>query len=315
MRVKEMADLAGTTTRAVRHYHALGLLPVPATRGMQRDYGFEHLARLLRIRWLSESGLSLERIAQILDDEAAHPTRPTRSAEPTPPARPTRSADSPAAPLPSRPEDTTLADLRATRTEIDRRIDELLHQRRRIDQLIAKASSGERLSPLPSSLETFYSDLEQRLTSPGAVRILRNKQHAMTLLAGTGLFPTTTIDLALDDFDTAERDVMADLFERFNALKGLDLRDPRTDDLRRGLTADLWGLLERHKQVSHDLLRTLPGGRFSARLWSTYGLLLRVAYPDPLQQAVVRDLLALMAADPTLIDVLDPTVRQEWLHA
>lgn len=303
MRVKEIANLAGTTTRAVRHYHALGLLPVPATRGMQRDYGFEHLARLLRIRWLSESGLSLERIAQILDGEAEAGGSPGSPGSP-------RSTSSPCSPA-----DTTLPDLHAARAEIDQRIEQLIHQRRRIDQLIAKASSGEPLSPLPSSLETFYSDIEKRLTSPGAVRILRNKQHVMTLLAVTGLFPTTTIDLILDDFDAADRDVIADLVERFNALKGIDPQDPCTEDLCRDLTADLWDMVERHKQVSRDLLHTLPGGRFSARLWSTYGLLLPIAYPDPLQQAVVSDLLALMAADPALIDVLDPTVRQEWLHA
>ena len=66
-----MADLAGTTTRTVRYYHRLGLLPVPPLVAGRRDYGIEHLARLLRIRWLAESGIPLAKIAQMLPDEPA----------------------------------------------------------------------------------------------------------------------------------------------------------------------------------------------------------------------------------------------------
>ena len=48
MRVTKIADLAGTTPRAVRHYHRLGLLEVPPTVRGRREYGVGHLARLLR---------------------------------------------------------------------------------------------------------------------------------------------------------------------------------------------------------------------------------------------------------------------------
>jgi len=34
MPVKELADLAGTRVRTIRHYHRIGLLPVPASRGV-----------------------------------------------------------------------------------------------------------------------------------------------------------------------------------------------------------------------------------------------------------------------------------------
>ena len=50
MRVTQIADLASTTPRAVRHYHRLGLLEVPPTVRGRREYGVEHLVRLLRIR-------------------------------------------------------------------------------------------------------------------------------------------------------------------------------------------------------------------------------------------------------------------------
>ena len=147
MRVKEMADLAGTTTRTVRYYHRLGLLPVPPTRGAQRSYDIEHLARLLRIRWLVRSGVPLKRVASLLDKDTGSGGRPGEGEG--------------AAAL----ADSALTDLRATRTEIDARIAELEHQRRRIDLLIAKAASGKPLSPLPRTVTDYYGDLESRLSS------------------------------------------------------------------------------------------------------------------------------------------------------
>ncbi|WP_235984964.1 MerR family transcriptional regulator [Actinomyces trachealis] len=66
MRVRQIAKLAGTTPRAVRHYHRLGLLEVPPTVRGRREYEVEHLARLMRIRWLAEGELSLRQVGQIL---------------------------------------------------------------------------------------------------------------------------------------------------------------------------------------------------------------------------------------------------------
>lgn len=68
--IREVAELAGVTPRAVRHYNAIGLLAPPARRddGHKR-YGREHLDRLVRIKRLRDLGLGLERIAA-LDDAA-----------------------------------------------------------------------------------------------------------------------------------------------------------------------------------------------------------------------------------------------------
>ena len=46
MHVKELARIAGTTPRAVRYYHHLGLLEIPPTVRGRREYGVEHVARL-----------------------------------------------------------------------------------------------------------------------------------------------------------------------------------------------------------------------------------------------------------------------------
>ena len=66
MNVKELARIAGTTPRAVRYYHHLGLLEIPPTVRGRREYGVEHVARLLRIRWLADGGLSLTQVAEML---------------------------------------------------------------------------------------------------------------------------------------------------------------------------------------------------------------------------------------------------------
>ena len=71
MRVAEIAELTGTTVRTVRYYHSLGLLPVPGERGGWRDYDLGHVARLSRIRWLVQAGVSLETIRRVLDEPEA----------------------------------------------------------------------------------------------------------------------------------------------------------------------------------------------------------------------------------------------------
>ncbi|GAB7039398.1 MULTISPECIES: helix-turn-helix domain-containing protein [Catenuloplanes] len=57
---RELAEIAGTTVKAVRYYHRIGLLPEPerAANGYKR-YRVAHLTRLLRIRRLIDIGVSL----------------------------------------------------------------------------------------------------------------------------------------------------------------------------------------------------------------------------------------------------------------
>ena len=70
---RELAQLAGTTVRAVRHYHAVGLLDEPYRRtNGYKQYGVAHLVRTLRIRRLTELGFSLAQVAD-LGDADEHP--------------------------------------------------------------------------------------------------------------------------------------------------------------------------------------------------------------------------------------------------
>ncbi|MBV1938204.1 MerR family transcriptional regulator [Streptomyces sp. BV286] len=71
MRIGELASTVGVTTRTVRHYHHLGLLPEPERRSNgYRDYGLRHLVALARIRRLTELGLGLAEVRDVLADDA-----------------------------------------------------------------------------------------------------------------------------------------------------------------------------------------------------------------------------------------------------
>ncbi|MCP8708878.1 MerR family transcriptional regulator [Streptomyces sp. AC04842] len=71
MRIGELAAVVGVTTRAVRHYHHLGLLPEPERLGNgYRDYTLRHAVVLARIRRLTELGLGLAEVRDVLADDA-----------------------------------------------------------------------------------------------------------------------------------------------------------------------------------------------------------------------------------------------------
>ncbi|MFI9232339.1 MerR family transcriptional regulator [Streptomyces rimosus] len=76
MRIGELAALAGVTTRTVRHYHHLGLLPEPARRANgYRQYGLRDAVTLARVRRLTELGLGLVEVRDVLADDAGRELR------------------------------------------------------------------------------------------------------------------------------------------------------------------------------------------------------------------------------------------------
>ncbi|RBO93967.1 helix-turn-helix domain-containing protein [Nocardia puris] len=80
---RQLAELAGTSLRTVRHYHEVGLLPEPerSSNGYKK-YGVAHLVRLLRIKRLTDLGFSLGQIAEMGDaDEHPHAALRTLDAE------------------------------------------------------------------------------------------------------------------------------------------------------------------------------------------------------------------------------------------
>lgn len=134
MRVAELAELTGITVRTVRYYHAIGLLPVPPARGGWRDYGLVHVARLSRIRWLTEAGVSLAMIGELLAAEPA-------------------GADG------ARGRESVLVDLRATVSAVDEQLARLREQRERLARLMRLVESGAPLTPMAPRAVEFYDRL------------------------------------------------------------------------------------------------------------------------------------------------------------
>jgi DNA-binding transcriptional MerR regulator len=70
--IGQLAAYAGVTTRAVRHYHQIGLLPEPERdHSGYRTYAAPDVVRLIRVRTLADAGVPLARVEELLaaDDD------------------------------------------------------------------------------------------------------------------------------------------------------------------------------------------------------------------------------------------------------
>jgi DNA-binding transcriptional MerR regulator len=106
--IGQLADYAGVTIKAVRHYHRRGLLPEPPrdASGYRRYTATDAIA-LVKIRTLAEAGVPLARIGSLL------------AAEP--------------------------AEFAVSMTEIDRKLHERVEELHRTRERIARLSAGDRL--------------------------------------------------------------------------------------------------------------------------------------------------------------------------
>lgn len=65
--IGQLAAYSGVTTRAVRHYHQIGLLPEPERDASgYRTYAAPDVVALIRIRTLAEAGVPLARVQELL---------------------------------------------------------------------------------------------------------------------------------------------------------------------------------------------------------------------------------------------------------
>lgn len=166
MRVKSLADLAGTTVRTIRYYHQLGLLAVPEQGTTWRSYGFTHLTRLMRIRWLVESGVPLAEVPHML--------------------RPPGSADE---------RSLVIEDLDAVVASIDTKIAVLIGQRERVELLLQRASEQGRLSPIPPPILRLYRELLDRSLPPAMVEAIEREKDLLELACYRGALPPDVVTL------------------------------------------------------------------------------------------------------------------------
>ena len=308
MRVTQIADLAGTTPRAVRHYHRLGLLEVPPTVRGRREYGVEHLARLLRIRWLADGGLSLRQVAEILaSDPAPAETAdsvggPPDSAGPSGPSGPAGSAN-------DAHRQEVLRDLRAARGTIEARRRSLDEQAQRVDELIARVEAGEALAPVPAALTRFYDAIEARVRALGGdLRTLRTERQMMQILGSLGMVPASVVPF-VEAFDDAEIDMCAQQIIGFSRLTRL--RGEEGVAAAHALAERTAELADCHKELALTVLDDLPGGAMGRAMWRLTHVLSVAGYPHPAQRAFAARLLELLLADPDFATTIRRTAGKD----
>ncbi|MFE3022039.1 MerR family transcriptional regulator [Streptomyces sp. NPDC059256] len=72
VKIGDAAAFVGTTPRAIRHYHEIGLLPEPVRGGDdRRRYGYEDMIGLLWIRRMADAGIALDDIRDAFADTAS----------------------------------------------------------------------------------------------------------------------------------------------------------------------------------------------------------------------------------------------------
>ena len=295
MRVTQIADLAGTTPRAVRHYHRLGLLSVPPTVRGGREYGVEHLARLLRIRWLADGGLSLRQVAEII---ASDP-------EPVEPAEPTE----PAGPRGDEHRREVLRDLRAARGTIEARRRSLDEQARRIDELIARVEAGEALAPVPAFLTRFYDMIEIRVRALGGdPSSLRTERQMVQIMGSLGMVPASVVPY-IEAFDDAEIDMCAQQIIGFSRLTRL--RGEEGTAAAHALAERTFDLAIRHKDLALTVLDELPGGALGRATWHLTHVLSVTGYPHPAQRAFAARVLELLLSDPDFATTIRRTAGED----
>lgn len=143
--IGQLAAHAGVTVRAVRHYHARGLLPEPPRDASgYRRYDAQAVVNLIRIKTLADAGVPLARIGQLLDADPA--------------------------------------EFRDAITSIDRALQAKIRQLQTNRRQVAQLAQGERLF-LPADLVGILERLRALGISEFTVRMERDGWILLTALA------------------------------------------------------------------------------------------------------------------------------------
>ncbi|NXY98441.1 MerR family transcriptional regulator [Streptomyces sp. BR123] len=200
MRIGEIAVIVGLTTRAIRHYHHVGLLPEPERLpNGYRAYTVRDAVLLARVRRLTELGLSLDEVRDVLGDDAGR----------------------------------DLADvLEELDADLARQEAEIRARRERLAALLAATQPGSGEDALGGVLPPGLAALLAKAPEAGSPAARKDREH-LELLDATGGGEALYATLGPLVADPA---VLA-LYERLDALHGAAADDPRIPRLAEDLVA------------------------------------------------------------------------------
>jgi DNA-binding transcriptional MerR regulator len=205
MRIGELAGVAGITTRAVRHYHRIGLLPEPARQpNGYREYSLRDAVELCRIRRLTDLGLSLDEVRDVLADDSGRDLA------------------------------EIVAELDA---DLARQQDELRHRRARLARLLREVTEDGALpahAPVSDDLAALFGRMAGVAAAHGGPEPAAAAQERELLaLLDTGLpvdqrGPLEAIVAAAEADPTLVERVYA-VYAQLDALAGAAVDDPRVE--------------------------------------------------------------------------------------
>jgi len=193
MRIGEAARLAGVSTRTLRHYHQVGVLPEPARAASgYREYGLHDVLLAIRAVRLAETGLSLPEVADALRDSTGAELR------------------------------TVLAELLADIAEQQARLDA---RRRGIEEMLAREPDLQlaHLARMPPSIARAVEAHPSRADQER----LAWETIAAALPAAEAEAVAASMEALLTDPASAAE--VAELAERFTALADLRADDPEVE--------------------------------------------------------------------------------------
>jgi len=260
VRIGELAGLVGISTRAIRHYHRIGLLAEPARRANgYREYSLRDAVELARVRRLSELGLSLDEVGDALADDAGR-------------------------------------DLAEIVGELDAdlaRQEEDIRQRRvRLARLLGQAETGGTLSgqaPVSPGLAALFDRMTGvARAKPGPEPAMAAKDREILALLetvpsarGNGWLSELTRVLSGDP-GAAEQAYA--VYARLDELAGLPVDDPRVEETARALVAAIPETARKAIPFPEGELEEVAGG-FAAAFYADFA---------PAQAAAIRRAIDLM---------------------
>jgi DNA-binding transcriptional MerR regulator len=213
MRIGELASLVGISTRAVRHYHRVGLLPEPARKANgYREYSLRDAVELARVRRLTELGLSLDEVGHALAGDARR---------------------------------DLVEILRELDADLAHQEEDLRRRRGRLAPLLQQAEAGSRLSeqaPVSPELAGLFDRMAHVAAGrPGPEPAMAAKDRDLMALLetasparGTGWLDVLTRTLNSDP-GAAERAYA--VYARLDELAGCPADDPRVEATAQAIVA------------------------------------------------------------------------------